>query len=78
MADYEDDRPLESEEFLISRTALNEAYSALAGCLNVLGDTANIRHAMEQLKTAQGSLGDFYNGHNPQFVIGGCSEPMPE
>lgn len=74
----QDERPSESEEFLISREALNEAHSALAGCLNVLGDTANINLAMEKLKTAQGNLGDTYDGHNPQFVIGGCSEPMPD
>lgn len=55
--------PLYSEEFLISRQALDEAHSALAGCLEVLGDVANISHAMKQLKTAQGNRGDYYEGH---------------
>jgi hypothetical protein len=69
--------PPKSEEFLISRTSLDEAYSALAGCLAVLGDTANISAGMEQLKTALGNHGDRYDGHNPQFVVAGWSEPMP-
>jgi hypothetical protein len=43
--------------------ALDEAHSALAGCLYVLGDVANISHALRMLKTAQGSLGDTYDGH---------------
>lgn len=59
----DDERPKQSDEFLISRTALDEAHSALAGCKEALGDIANISHAMEQLKTAQGNLGDTYNGH---------------
>lgn len=67
-----------SEEFLISREALDEAHSALAGCLFVLGDTANIALAMEKLKTALGSQGDVYAGHDPQFVVAACSEPMPD
>jgi hypothetical protein len=68
-----------STEFVISREALDEAYSALTGCKAVLGDVANISHAMEQLKTAQGIEGaDMYEGHDPQFVIGGSSEPMSD
>ena len=69
--------PLKSDEFLISRTALDEAYSALSGCLAVLGDTANIKHAMECLKTASGSYGDEYEGHEPNFTIEGSSEQPP-
>ena len=57
------DQPDKSEEFLVSRTALDEAHSALAGCLEVLGNIANIKHAMNQLKTATGQFGDKYNGH---------------
>jgi hypothetical protein len=68
--DPDDERPEQSDEFLISREALNEAHSALCGAREalcgareVLGDVANISHAIEQLKTAQGNLGDTYNGH---------------
>jgi hypothetical protein len=61
--DEDDERPEHSDEFLISRKALDEAHSALAGCLYVLGDVANISHALRMLKTAQGSLGDTYDGH---------------
>jgi hypothetical protein len=71
--------PPKSTEFVISRRALDEAYSALAGAKGALGDVANISHAMDQLKTAQGVEGaDMYEGHDPQFVIGGSSEPMPD
>jgi hypothetical protein len=59
----DDERPEQSEEFLISRTALDEAHSALCGAREALGDVANISYAIEQLKTAQGNLGDTYNGH---------------
>lgn len=61
--DPDDEPPLQSEEFLISREALDEAHSALAGAIAVCGDIANLSHAMKLLKTAQGSLGDMYNGH---------------
>jgi hypothetical protein len=71
-------REIESSEFLISREALDEAYSALAGCLNILGDIANIRAGMEALKTAAGNVGGNYEGHDPQFEVGASSEPMPE
>jgi hypothetical protein len=70
--------PPKSNEFTITRTALDEAHSALAGAVAVLGDTANLVYAMEQLRTAQGVNGDAYEGHDPQFVIGGCSESMPK
>lgn len=56
----DDDRPDRSEEFLISREALDEAMSALLGARAALGDIANISHAIDQLKTAQGNLGDQY------------------
>lgn len=69
--------PPKSERFNVSREALDEAYSALAGCLAVLGDTANISAGMEKLKTAQGEYGERYEGHDPQFVVGGWSEPPP-
>jgi hypothetical protein len=59
----EDERPEQSEEFLISRGALDEAHSALCGAREALGDIANISRAIELLKTAQGNLGDTYNGH---------------
>lgn len=59
----DDDRPDRSEEFLISREALDEAHSALCGCREVLGNIANISHALDMLKTAQGNLGDTYAGH---------------
>jgi hypothetical protein len=70
--------PPQSEQFLISRSALDEAYSALAGAVGALGDIANLSAGMEALKTALGQFGDSYEGHNPQFVVAGCSEPMPE
>lgn len=66
-----------STHFSITREALNEAYSALAGCLHVLGDIANIKLGMEKLKTAVGLEGDSYKGHEPNFDIGASSEPMP-
>jgi hypothetical protein len=71
-------REIKSDEFLISREALDEAYSALAGAKGALGDVANISAGMEALKTAAGNRGGNYEGHDPQFVIGGSSEPMPE
>lgn len=62
-----------SEMFTISRKALNEAYSALAGAKAVLGDVANISLAMDQLKTANGDFGESYNGHEPNFVVSDAS-----
>jgi hypothetical protein len=59
----EDDRPDQSEEFLISREALDEAHSALAGAIGALGDVANLSHAMAMLRTARGNFGDLYQGH---------------
>jgi len=59
----EDERPDRSEEFLISREALDEAHSALAGSIAVCGDIANLSHAMKLLRTAQGTFGDTYDGH---------------
>lgn len=59
----DDEPPAQSEEFLISREALDEAHSALCGAREALGDIANISLAIEKLKTAQGNLGDMYNGH---------------
>lgn len=73
---YRDPPP--SEEFLISRQALDEAHSALAGAKGALGDVANISAGMEALKTAQGNLGDKYDGHDPQFVISDSSEAPSE
>lgn len=58
----------DSTEFTISRAALDEAYSALAGCKGALGDVANISAGMEALKTATGNFGGNYEGHNPQFT----------
>lgn len=58
-----DERPDRSEEFLISREALDEADSALAGAIGALGDVANLSHARELLRTAQGNLGDKYDGY---------------
>ncbi len=72
---YRPTRP--SEEFLISREALDEAYSALAGCLAVLGDMANIALGMEKLRTAQGARGDMYDGHNLQFTTTDSSDLGP-
>lgn len=52
-----------SDEFLISREALDEAHSALAGSIAVCGDIANLSHAMKLLKTAQSTNGSYYEGH---------------
>lgn len=71
-------REIRSDNFVVSREALDEAYSALAGCRHAFGDVANISVAMEKLKTAQGQLhGETYNGHEPNFVVGGSSEAPP-
>jgi hypothetical protein len=55
--------PPSSEWFIVSRVALSEAHSALAGAVAVLGDVANLSHAMTMLKTARGGMGDAYAGH---------------
>jgi hypothetical protein len=59
----EDDRPNQSEEFLISREALDEAHSALANAIKTLNNIANLSHAMGMLRTARGNFGDLYQGH---------------
>lgn len=66
-----------NDEFTITRQALDEAHSALAGCRAALKDAANISVAMEQLRTAERYEKELYGGHNPQFVVTGSSEPMP-
>jgi hypothetical protein len=72
----DEDQP-QGDELIVSRQALDEAYSALSGCKAVLGDIANISHAMDRLRTAQFSNGEYYEGHEPNFVVGGWSEPPP-
>lgn len=57
-----EDRPDQSDEFIISRAALDEADAAISGAIGALGDVANLSHALAQLRTAQGNLGDHYNG----------------
>ena len=66
-----------SENFTISRQALNEAHSAIAGAIGALGHVANLDHALEQLRTAVGDQGETYPGHEPNFVVGGSSERPP-
>jgi hypothetical protein len=67
-------REIKSSEFIISREALDEAYSALAGCLAVNGGVANISAGMEALKTALGNMGGNYNGHEPNFEVTDSSD----
>jgi hypothetical protein len=67
-------REIKSNEFLISRAALDEAYSALAGCRGALGDVANISVGMDALKTAAGNMGGNYEGHEPNFEVTDSSD----
>ena len=62
MCEENDGRPEQSDEFLISREALDEADAAISGAIGALGDVANLSHALKLLRTAQGNLGDSYNG----------------
>lgn len=66
-----------SDVFTISREALDEAYSALAGAEACLGNVANINHAMNLLRTAEGNQGEKYPGHQPNFVVADSSEQPP-
>lgn len=63
MAQDDDDRPAQSEEFLISRTSLDVIHDALLRATNKAVNRDPFYKAIEELKTAQGNLGDHYDAN---------------
>jgi len=56
------DRPEQSDEFLISREALDKIKEACEQGTEAHGDEF-YELILQQIETAQGNLGDTYNGH---------------